>query len=108
MTILGKLEPREIEGADEVLEGVLAEFTSGNQCCIWPAMTYDSGLRQTRIAFFTGWRTQPSDADFQELVAYTDGLMGKSRDFATFAKGDPCTNATAVTWLATGEKPKVH
>jgi hypothetical protein len=41
MRILARLPKREIEGADEVLEGFVGEFASGNQCRIWPAMTYD-------------------------------------------------------------------
>ncbi len=108
MTILGKLEPREIEGADEVLPGMLLQFNSGNQCYMWPALTYDPALDQTRIGFFTGWKTEPSNEDTQELMAYTNDLMGKPPDAITAHKGDPFVHPANTKWLATGEKPKVQ
>ncbi len=60
MKILGTVEPREVEGADTSLDGYLIECRSGNQCCVYPALTYDAGANQTRIAFFTGWHDRRS------------------------------------------------
>ena len=81
MRILARLPMREIEGADEVLEGVVAEFASGNQCRIWPALTYDREANQTRIAFFTEWRYAATPDDIGELTRYTDELMGKPPEY---------------------------
>ena len=41
MKVVATLPPREIDGADQVLEGVVAEFESANHCRIWPATTCD-------------------------------------------------------------------
>ncbi len=63
MRIVNKLAPREIDGADEVLDGVVAELSSGNYVRFWPAMTYDTEANQTRIAFFTEWYLPPTPDD---------------------------------------------
>lgn len=108
MNILGRLAPRQVDGADEVLEGILWESASGNRCCVWPVLTHDLELRETRVAFVTGWRVEPSPEDFKELMAFTDSLMGKAPDFVTAHQGDPCTNSVNTEWLRTGQKPKVN
>jgi hypothetical protein len=105
MRILARLPRREIEGADEVLEGFVGEFASGNQCRIWPAMTYDREANQTRIAFFTEWRRVATPDDIAELTAYTDELMGKPPELLTETNADPCAEQENVEWLRTGKRP---
>jgi hypothetical protein len=39
MKLLARLPPREIKGAQKVLDGVVAEVASGNMCRLWPAVT---------------------------------------------------------------------
>ena len=63
MKFLAKLPPREIESADQVLEGVVAEVSSGNHCRFWPALTRDASSNGTRIAFFVEWRQPPTPED---------------------------------------------
>ena len=106
MRILARLPMREIEGADEVLEGFVAEFSSGNQCRIWPALTYDREANQTRIAFFTEWRRVATPDDMAELTHYTDGLMGKRPELLTETASDPCVVQENLEWLRTGRPPK--
>ena len=106
MRILARLPAREIEGADQVLEGVVGEFVSGNQCRIWPALTYDAAANQTRIAFFTEWRQQATPADLSELVSYTDKLMGKAPEVMTETRLDPTTEPDNIEWLRSGKAPK--
>jgi hypothetical protein len=96
---------REIEGADEILEGFVAEFSSGNQCRIWPALTYDREAHQTRIAFFTEWRRGATPGDIAELTGYTDELMGKRPEILTETTSDPCAEQGNVDWLRSGRKP---
>ena len=103
--ILAKLAPREIDGADEVLEGVVAEVSSGNLCRLWPAMTYDDAKNQTRIAFFFEWRQSPAPNDIAEVTAYTNELMGKPPELMTETKNDPGHDASNAEWLRTGTKP---
>lgn len=45
MKILARLAPREVAGADHVLDGMLAEVASGNQCRVWPTETRDPVLK---------------------------------------------------------------
>ena len=106
MRILAKLPKREIEGADEILEGFVAEFSSGNQCRIWPALTYDREANQTRIAFFTEWRRVATPDDIGQLTRYTDELMGKPPELLTETTSDPCAEQENVEWLRTGKPPK--
>ena len=105
MRILARLPMREIEGADEVLEGFVAEFSSGNQCRIWPALTYDREANQTRIAFFTEWRRVATPEDIAELTGYTDELMGKRPEVLTETTSDPCAEPENVEWLRSGKAP---
>ncbi len=102
MKILGTLPPREIKGADEVLEGAVFMMASGNLCRFWPAMTADMETDQTRIAFFMEWYQRPTDADVAELTAHTDQLMGKPSEFVAGGTGDE----RALEWLRTGKEPK--
>ena len=106
MRILARLPMREIEGADEVLEGFVAEFSSGNQCRIWPALTYDREANQTRIAFFTEWRRVATPGDIAEPTGYTDELIGKRPEILTETTSDPCAQPENVEWLRTGKPPK--
>jgi hypothetical protein len=105
MKILARLPSREIEGADQVLEGVVIEVASGNQCRIWPAMTYDADADQTRIAFFTEWRRRATPDDLAELMAYTDSLMGKKPELLNETSADPCADQENIEWLRTGKAP---
>ncbi|HZT29438.1 MAG TPA: hypothetical protein VFA33_06125 [Bryobacteraceae bacterium] len=106
MRIIGSLPPREIDGAEQVLGGVVGELASGNYVRFWPAMTYDAETNQTRIAFFTEWYMPPTPDDQRELMAYTDKLMEKPPELTTESKGDPTTNQENVEWLRSGKKPK--
>ncbi len=106
MKILATLPPREIEGADEVLSGMVGETASGNQVRVWPAMTYVPDTNQTRIAFFMEWRLPPTPDDEAEVIAYSDKLMGKSHDLMTTCKGDPTVEQENVDWLRDGKRPK--
>jgi len=105
MKIIANLPPRDIEGADQVLSGLVIECASGNHCRVWPAMTYDADADQTRIAFFTEWRQPSTLEDMAELMAFTDGLMGKPPAVVTEGP-DPCTDQQNVNWLRIGQKPK--
>ena len=105
MKILAKLPPREIEGADQVLDGVVAEMSSGNLCRFWPALTYDREKDQTRIAFFMEWYQPATPNDIAELTAYTNKLMSKEPEMLTEVKGDPTQDAANTEWLRTGKKP---
>jgi hypothetical protein len=104
--VLARLPSREIDGADQVLPGVVAEVASGNQVRVWPAMTYDRQADQTRIAFFTEWRRRPTPEDERELIAYTDAFMGKAPALRTECHGDPTIQQENVDWLRTGKIPK--
>jgi hypothetical protein len=106
MNVLALLPKREIEGADEVLEGMLAEVASGNQCRIWPAMTYDREHHETRIAFFMEWRRVPTPDDIAEVTAYTNTLMRKPPELMTEAQSGPCAEQENIDWLRTGKAPK--
>lgn len=106
MKFLARLPARVIEGADQVLDGIVGEVASGNQVRVWPAMTYASETNQTRIAFFTEWRLPPTPDDEHELIAYTDALMGKPPALLTECKGDPTAQQENVDWLRTGKQPK--
>jgi hypothetical protein len=103
--ILARLPAREIEGAYQVLDGLVGEVSSGNQCLIWPAMRYDAEAHQTRIAFFTEWRVTPTPEDQRELIAYTDSLMGKPPAVITETRADPTTDQENVEWLRSGKPP---
>jgi len=105
MKILAKLPPREIEGAQRVLEGVVAEVSSGNMCRVWPAMTYDEERNQTRIAFFFEWRTLPTPDEIAEVMAFTNEMMGKAPELLTETKGDPGRETGNAEWMRTGKKP---
>ena len=102
---LARLPAREIDGADQVLEGALVEVASGNQCRLWPALTYDAGADQTRIAFFMEWRCAPTPNDMSEITAYTNSLMGKPPALVTETHEDPCTDRENVEWLRSGKPP---
>ena len=78
MKVIARLPPREIEGAHQVLEGVVGECISGNYCRFWPAMTYDDQTNQTRIAFFTEWFRPATPADMEEFMAFTNAMMQSS------------------------------
>ena len=106
MRILARLPRREIESADEVLEGFVAESSSGNQCRIWPALAYDREANQTRIAFFTEWRRVATPEDIAELTGYTDGLMGKRPEILTETASDPCAEKENLDWLRVGRRPR--
>jgi len=106
MRIVGSLPPREVEGAEQVLGGVVGELASGNVCRFWPAMTYDRDADQTRIAFFVEWYQSPTPDDQRELTAYTDNLMGGPPALATECKGDPTASQENVEWLRSGTPPK--
>lgn len=106
MKVLARLPAREIEGADQVLDGIVAEVASGNQVRVWPAMTYAAETNQTRIAFFTEWRRPPTPEDQRELIAHTDALMGKGPALMTETTGDPTADKQNVEWLRTGKPPK--
>jgi hypothetical protein len=106
MKLLARLPPREIEGADRVLDGAVAEVASGNRVRLWPAMTYVPETNQTRIAFFTEWRLPPTPEDERELIAATDEMMGKPPELITETKGDPTVEQENVDWLRTGKAPK--
>lgn len=85
MNFLARLPSREIEGAHEVLDGLVGEVSSGNQCRVWPAMTYVPQTNQTRIAFFVEWRfpsTPEDDAELMALHGHVDGqaACGGDRD----------------------------
>ena len=105
MRFLARLPPREIEGADQVLEGVVVEVASGNQCRLWPAMTYDQAANQTRIGFFLEWRRSATPDDIAEVTAYTDSLMGKRPQILTETTSDPGADDRNVEWLRTGKMP---
>ncbi len=106
MKILARLPSREIEGAHEVLDGLVGEVSSGNQCRVWPAMTYVPETNQTRIAFFVEWRFPSTPEDDAELMAYTDTLMGKQPAVVTGTTADPCADQENVEWLRSGKPPK--
>ena len=86
-----------------MLEGFVGEFASGNQCRIWPALTYDREANQTRIAFFTEWRRVATPGDIAELTGYTDELMGKRPEILTETTSDPCAEQGNVEWLRSGQ-----
>ena len=106
MRIIGELPPREVEGADQVLNGVVGELASGNYFRLWPALTYDREANQTRIAFFIDWYQPPTPDDQGEVTAYTNKLMNGSPELATETHGDPTTDKENVEWLRSGKKPK--
>jgi hypothetical protein len=106
MKILARLPSREIEGAHEVLDGLVGEVSSGNQCRVWPAMTCVPETNQTRIAFFVEWRFPSTPEDDAELMAYTDTLMGKPPEVVTGTTEDPCSVEENVEWLRSGKRPK--
>ena len=106
MRIVNRLPPRPIEGADTVLDGVVAEVASSNLCRFWPALTSVAGSNQTRIAFFMEWLRPPTPDDQAEVMAYTDKLMGKAPEVATEVHGDPTADQANVGWLRSGKKPK--
>lgn len=103
MNILNILPPREIEGADEVLDGVVLECQSGNVCRVWPAMTYDRERDQTRIAFFMEWYRPATPDDIAEVTEYTNGLMGTGPELLTEG---PMLSQENVDWLRTGKAPR--
>ncbi len=105
MKLLARIPAREIDGADRVLDGLVAETASGNQCRIWPAMTYDADAKQMRIAFFIEWRGMATPNDTAEVMAFTNSLMGKPPAVITETTSDPCANNENVEWLRTGRLP---
>ncbi len=105
MHILGKIPAREIPGADEVLEGFVAQMDSGNFCRCWPALTYDTEKHETRIGFFMEWVSLPSLEDQAEFTAHTDQLMGRE---AMFSRAGNSFDEESLRWLRTGKQPKVQ
>jgi hypothetical protein len=105
MQIIGTLPPREIDGADQVLDGMVVETTSGNHCRFWPAMVSDDAAQQTRIAFFMEWRCMATPEDIAEVTALTNELMGATPAFTTESVADPCTNPENLEWLRSGKIP---
>jgi hypothetical protein len=104
MKIIAVLAPRDIEGADSVLEGFVVELASGNVCRIWPALTEDLEHNQTRIAFFTELWREPTPADTAEIMAITDDLMGGPP--ALFSESlNPCDTQANLEWLRSGKVP---
>jgi hypothetical protein len=105
LRVLATLPAREIEGADQVLEGMLVEVSSGNQCRVWPAMTYDAERKQTRIAFFLEWRRLSTPDDIVEVTAFTNTLMGKTPSVTTEGNIDPREDQDNLDWLRSGKAP---
>lgn len=106
MKVIGKLPPREIEGADVVLDGMVGEVESGNRCAVWPAMTRVEGADQARIAFFIEWKRDTTPDDLSEAMAFVNKVMGGDQPlFLTEGKGDPTRIAENTEWLRNGKVP---
>jgi hypothetical protein len=100
-----KTLPARKSSAATVLEGVLAETSSGNHCRFWPAITRDAATKETRVAFFIEWRCMATPDDIAELTALTDEIMGGTPAFFTDGIIDPWTNEENLEWLRSGKTP---
>lgn len=106
MRILGMVEPRVIEGADEVYPGMWAECQSGNCVMVWPAVTHDAVARESRIAMFFAWKEPATEADLKEAQECIDQLMGGPPDLVIYSADEQRDEKQLQDWLRTGAEPK--
>lgn len=114
MQLLKILPPRNIPGADEVLNGSRLRCCSGRTVDIWPCMTRSKD--GVRIAFYQGWREPPTESEAAEVRQYLTDFMAKAtglkRPVLHLRSDSPNTHDAAEKqaeqWLKTGEIPKVN
>ena len=107
MTILDRLPPRDIDGADVVSEGLL-EASSGNLCRLWFAFTHVPEQNQTRIGLFYEWRCATTQGDLDEALAFANMAMKRQKPelVTTTVSADPCKDRANSEWLRTGKLPR--
>lgn len=106
LRVIGLLPPREIPGADRVLDGFVIQTSAGNFCRIWPAMTEDSDKDQTRVAFFMEWKDLASPEDIQEVTELTNELMNNAEPVVGIVGQETPFVAENLEWLRSGKLPK--
>jgi hypothetical protein len=106
LRIIAKLGPREIEGADRVLDGAVYVLNSGNLCRVWPAMSRVAGKEQTRIAFYSEWQNPPTPEDSREFMELCNYWMGRDPEVMIESEAPADVKRASSEWLKSGAKPQ--